>query len=111
LAAWAPVDVFRGPPLYDVLRFPPYALEREPHGERLLVLGDSFTQAFWRPMLLHTGAARVGWMYFAECAFDFTDVERFQPTHVIVASTERLVVCRSDRWPRGLPRDPAMAAR
>jgi hypothetical protein len=76
-----------------------------------LVLGDSFTQAFWRPMLLHTGTARVGWMYFAECAFDFTDIERFQPTHVIVASTERLVVCRSERWPRGLPRDPAMASR
>jgi alginate O-acetyltransferase complex protein AlgJ len=110
-AAWAAVDVFRGPPLYDALRFPPYAFERAPQGERLLVLGDSFTQAFWRPMLLRTGASRVGWMYFAECAFDFTDVERFQPTHVIVAATERLVVCRSTRWPRGLPRDPAMASR
>jgi hypothetical protein len=107
-SAWTALDVFRGPPFGW---FVPYVYERAPQGERLLVLGDSFTFEFWRRMLQHTGAARVGWMHFAECAFDFDDVARFQPTHVIVAPTERLIVCKQANWPRGLPHDDAIAAR
>jgi hypothetical protein len=105
---WTAVDIFRGPP-YGW--FTAYAYERAAQGERLLVLGDSFTYEFWRPLLQFTGAARVGWMHFAECAFDFDDVVRFQPTHVIVAPTERLIVCRPTNWPRGLAHDAAIASR
>ncbi len=105
---WTAIAIFRSPP-YGW--FIPYTDERAAQGERLLVLGDSFTYEFWRPLLQSTGAARVGWMHFAECAFDFNDVARFQPTHVIVAPTERLIVCKPTNWPRNLPHDAAIASR
>ena len=108
-AGWKPIDVFRAPP-YSAWNIP-YAFERAPAGDRLLVLGDSFTMEFWRPLLLHTGGARIGWMHFADCRFDFNDVERFQPTHVVVAVTERLIACQPTSWPPGLPHDAAIAAR
>jgi len=106
--AWTAIDVFRGSPYAG---FIPYALERAPNGKRLLVLGDSFTMVTWRPLLEHVGAARIGWMHFSECAFDFTDVARFQPSYVIVAPTERLIPCKLTNWPRGLPHDAAVASR
>jgi alginate O-acetyltransferase complex protein AlgJ len=108
---WTAIDVLRAPPPPNTAWAIPYAFERASAGERLLVLGDSFTMEFWRSLLLHTGAARIGWMHFANCTFDFEDVARFQPTHVIVAPTERLIPCKLSSWPRGLPRDAAVASR
>ena len=70
----------------------------------ILVLGDSFTQGFWQPLLMHSGAARIGWMHFALCSFDFTDVARFRPKHVILAPTERFMPCPPKNWPKDLPR-------
>ena len=113
--AWTPIDVFRALPPYAFdLR---YAVERTSQGERtsegeqLLVLGDSFTHDYWEPMLKHTGAASIGWMPFLGCTFDFTDLERFAPTRVIIAPTERTIACGLTNWPRGLPRDGAVASR
>ncbi len=105
---WAAIDVFRTLPAYLLdLR---YALERTSEGEQLLVLGDSFTWEYWQPMLKHTSAARIGWMPFLGCTFDFTDLARFAPTHVIVAPTERYMACGLTNWPKGLSRDPALAS-
>jgi hypothetical protein len=105
---WTPIDVFRALPAYALdLR---YALERTSEGERLLVLGDSFTWEYWQPLLKQTGAARLGWMPFLGCTFDFTDVVRFLPTHLIVAPTERYIACGVGNWPKGLPRDPALVS-
>ncbi len=99
---WKPIDVIRSPPYAGL--FDPYAFERGDEGERLLVLGDSFTAGLWRPFLLHSGASRIGWMHHALCGFDFSDVARFRPTYVILAPTERAMPCGPKRWPRGLPR-------
>jgi hypothetical protein len=106
---WAPINVFRALPAYVLdLR---YTLEQSSQGERLLVLGDSFTWEYWQPLLKHSGAARIGWMHFLGCTFDFTDVARFAPTYVIIAPTERNIACGLRNWPQGLPRDPATASR
>ncbi len=99
--AWRPIDLFRAPPYGGV--FFPYAFEQASGSERVLVLGDSYTDMFWQPMLQETGAARVGWMHFQECAFDFNDVERFEPTYLIVAPNERYLACDLQHWPHGLP--------
>jgi alginate O-acetyltransferase complex protein AlgJ len=107
--SWTAIDVFRALPAYAFdLR---YAFERSSQGERLFVLGDSFTHDYWEPMLKYTGAAAIGWMPFLGCTFDFTDLARFAPTHVIVAPTERNIPCALTNWPPGLPRDPAVASR
>ena len=73
-------------------------------GERVLVLGDSFTQKFWLPLLQHSDAERIGWMHHSGCGFDFADVERFEPTLVILAPTERGMPCSLKAWPHGLQR-------
>jgi hypothetical protein len=88
-----------------------YAFETTSQGERLLVVGDSFTHAYWERLLKHTGAAGIAWIPFSGCTFDFTDLARFAPTHVIVAPTERNIACGLTNWPHGLPRDPAAASR
>jgi acetyltransferase AlgX (SGNH hydrolase-like protein) len=107
--AWTAIDVFRALPSYAFdLR---YAFERASQGERLLVVGDSFTHDYWEPLLKPTGAARIAWIPFSGCTFDFTDLARFAPTHVIVAPTERNIACGLTNWPHRLPRDPAMASR
>jgi hypothetical protein len=106
--AWTAINVFRALPssAFDLR----YAFERTSQGERLLVLGDSFTHDYWEPMLKHTGAARIGFMPFLGCTFDFTDLARFAPTRVIVAPTERNIACKLTNWPRGLPPGAAIAA-
>jgi hypothetical protein len=106
---WTPIEVFRALPSYAFdLR---YAFERTSQGERILVVGDSFTHDYWEPMLKRTGAARIAWMPFSECDFDFTDLARFAPTHVIVEATERNIACKLEKWPPGLSRDASVASR
>jgi len=104
---WTPIDVIRSPPYVRV--FFPYAFEQRQDGERILVLGDSFTLSFWRPLLLRTGAARIGWMHHSYCGFDFNDVVRFRPTWVFLAPTERSMPCLLKFWPKDLPRVTARA--
>jgi hypothetical protein len=106
---WTATDVIQTAPFMGV--FIPFAYERAPSGVRILVLGDSFTQGYWDPMLQFTGAARVGWMHHGFCTFDFNAVERFEPTIVILAPTERSMPCPADNWPRGLPHGEATASR
>lgn len=72
--------------------------------DRILVIGDSFTQHFWLPLLQRTDAAIIGWMHHLGCKFDFADVERFKPTLVILAPTERYARCSETNWPADLPR-------
>jgi alginate O-acetyltransferase complex protein AlgJ len=99
-SVWKPTDTFRSPPFQDA--FFPYASERAPDGVGILVLGDSFTMGFWRPLLERSGASRTGWMHFALCGFDFRDLERFKPDYVIIAPTERFMPCPPKNWPNGL---------
>lgn len=105
---WTAIDVIRSPPFEGI--FDPYAFERAGNSERVLVLGDSFTAGLWRPLLLRSGASRIGWMHHAACGFDFADIVRFNPTYVILAPAERAMPCGAKRWPHGLPYAPAPAA-
>ena len=68
------------------------------------MLGDFFTQKFWLPLFQRSDAERIGWMHLSKCGFDFADLERFEPTLVIIAPTERAMPCTLDEWPVGLPR-------
>jgi alginate O-acetyltransferase complex protein AlgJ len=107
--AWHEIDMLHSPPYEGVMA--PYAFERRPGGVRILVLGDSSTAIFWRPLLLHSGAARIGWLHHGKCGFDFADVARFQPSDIILAATERILPCEPDAWPRGLPHEATTATR
>jgi alginate O-acetyltransferase complex protein AlgJ len=102
---WEKLDILRSPPFGDV--FDPYVYSRKgaESGERVLVLGDSFTQQYWLPLFKRSDVASIGWMHHAICNFDFSDVEHFEPTLVILAPTERLMPCSLASWPQGLPRE------
>jgi alginate O-acetyltransferase complex protein AlgJ len=102
--AWEKLDILRSPPFIGL--FDTYAYERKgaSSGERVFVLGDSFTQNFWLPLLQRSDAERIGWMHLSGCGFDFADLERFEPTIVIMAPAERAMPCLRDAWPVGLPR-------
>lgn len=99
---WRPRDLVRSAAFMNV--FNSYVLERKLTGERVLLLGNSFTQHLWEPMMRNTGAARIGWMHHALCRFDWRDVENFEPTLLILAPVEREIPCPPDAWPIGLPR-------
>jgi len=101
---WQPSQILHSSNARPV--FDSYSFERKGAGttDRILVIGDSFTQHFWLPLLQRTDAAMIGWMHHLGCNFDFADVERFKPTLVILAPTERYARCPSQNWPPGLPR-------
>jgi len=101
---WQPSQILHSSnpqPVFDSYSFERKGAETT---DRILVIGDSFTQHFWLPLLQRTDAAMIGWMHHLECKFDFADVERFKPTLVILAPTERYARCPTKNWPVGLPR-------
>jgi alginate O-acetyltransferase complex protein AlgJ len=100
---WEKVDILRSPPI-DGFDSYAYGRRRAEGGERVLVLGDSFTNLFWGPLFLRSDAERIGWMHHGACGFDFDDVERFEPTLVILAPTERKMPCVLTAWPAALTR-------
>ncbi|SDR60637.1 SGNH hydrolase-like domain-containing protein, acetyltransferase AlgX [Rhizobiales bacterium GAS113] len=100
-SAWTKLDLLRSPPFAYV--FDSWAYERKAEGERVLILGDSFTRSYWKGFLMRSDAARIGWLHHASCSVDWRDVERFQPTLVILAPTERSLPCKPEAWPAGLP--------
>jgi alginate O-acetyltransferase complex protein AlgJ len=104
-SGWEKLDILRSPPFGNVFDAYAYGREGAESGERVLLLGDSFTWQFWLPLFKRSDVARIGWMHHAMCGFDFSDVERFNPTLVILAPTERLIPCPLANWPPGLPRE------
>jgi hypothetical protein len=101
---WEKIDIFRSSPFGGVFKNYVYRRKGAASGENVLVIGDSFTYRFWLPLLKRSNAKRIGWMHHRLCSFDFTDVERFRPTLVILAPTERYIPCSPGAWPAGLPR-------
>jgi alginate O-acetyltransferase complex protein AlgJ len=99
---WNTINLLKSPP-YQPL-FEPYSYERNDTSgaERVLILGDSFTRGFWLPFFLRTTVETIGWMHHSKCGFDFKDIERFAPTIVILAPTEREMPCDPTQWPLGL---------
>ncbi len=103
--SWEKRSIMRSNPYANV--FDSYAYERQgASGARVLVLGDSFTQSFWLPLLKSLpGVSGIGWMHHGLCSFDFDDVRLFKPTLVILIPTERSMPCSSGRWPPGLSKE------
>ncbi|WP_454916975.1 alginate O-acetyltransferase AlgX-related protein [Xanthobacter sediminis] len=72
--------------------FVPQAFETGHAGPRIMVIGDSFTQGYWKG-LLASRASAYAWIHHRRCRFDFADVERFKPDILIYAPTERMIPC------------------
>lgn len=80
-----------------------------PTGQRVLIMGDSFTAVTWPRLFLNADVSQVGWMHASarvtgSCDFNFDDVKRFAPDLIIYARTERFFPCYGDDWPEGLPK-------
>ncbi|MCK0206533.1 hypothetical protein MWN33_00620 [Starkeya koreensis] len=70
--------------------FDAYATGHE--GPRIMVIGDSFTQSFWRNPMAYRSSAFV-WLHHQGCTFDRGAIERFKPDILIYAPTERFLTC------------------
>jgi hypothetical protein len=67
-------------------------------GPTILILGDSFTFAYFAPMLLqHVG--RVVWLNHRLCRFDWNAIDTFHPDEVWWMPNERFLVCAPGAWP------------
>lgn len=80
--------------------FQPYAFSTGHSGPSILVIGDSFTQHYWR-RFLEARASRFGWMHNNACKFEWATIETFKPDIVIYAPTERSLPCKG--LPLGMP--------
>lgn len=79
----------------DTDPFQPIAFATGHGGPAILVIGDSFSQAFW-PRLLAARTSRFGWMQHSACKFDADAIDRFRPDIVVYMPTERSLPCRGD---------------
>jgi alginate O-acetyltransferase complex protein AlgJ len=71
---------------------PDHALASGRPGPTVMVIGDSFTAAYFPPMLLqHVG--RAVWLNHRECGFDWNWIDKFQPDEVWWVPTERFLIC------------------
>jgi len=71
-------------------------------GTRLLIIGDSFTDALMLP-LEAARAAQVAWTFHRHCGFDWSMIDRFKPDEVWMMPTERQILCEPDTTPQGMP--------
>ena len=87
------------------LKPPPFAVDvatGDKPGETIMVIGDSFTEAYFPPMLLnHVG--RVVWQHHRYCGFDWKLIDRYQPDEVWWVPTERYLLCNPNVRPEGFP--------
>jgi alginate O-acetyltransferase complex protein AlgJ len=83
-------------------RFAAYVATGPQQGETVMIIGDSFTQHYFAPMLLnHVG--RVIWQHHMLCGFDWKLIDRFQPDEVWWMPTERYLLCSPNVRPDGFP--------
>jgi alginate O-acetyltransferase complex protein AlgJ len=81
---------------------PDTVLETDEPGPTILVLGDSFTQSYFPPMISQH-AGRVVWMHYRQCAFDWRLVEQYRPDEVWWMPTERGLYCEPGTRPLHFP--------
>ena len=77
-------------------------------GPTVLIIGDSFTESFFPPLLAEH-AGRAVWMHFQHCAFDWTAIDRYRPDEVWWMPTERSLYCDQGARPAGFAADQAAA--
>lgn len=76
----------------DTKRHSHYAFEVDQPGPRIMVLGDSFAQGFWRRLLAGRASA-YAFMHHRSCRFDDTSIERFRPDILVYIAVERDLAC------------------
>jgi len=88
--------------------FPTTLSTSDRSGPTIMIIGDSFTQSFFPPLLLHS-TGRVVWVYYDFCGFDWKWIDQFHPDEVWWMPTERSFLCGKGKWPKNLPPLPAGA--
>jgi alginate O-acetyltransferase complex protein AlgJ len=81
---------------------PDVVLETDQPGPTILVLGDSFTESYFPP-LISQHAGRVVWMHYRHCAFDWRLIEQYRPDEVWWMPTERGLYCEPGARPLNFP--------
>ena len=90
------VETLSGGPAPDI------ALVSGAPGPTMMVIGNSFTEGYFPPMLApRTGT--VVWLYYRQCGFDWKWIERFRPDEVWWMPTERALLCDRGKRPIGFP--------
>jgi alginate O-acetyltransferase complex protein AlgJ len=82
--------------------FPTYVATGDQPGGTIMIIGDSFTQHYFAPMLLKY-VGRVVWLHHKWCGFDWKLIDRFQPDEVWWTPTERYLLCNPNVRPDGFP--------
>jgi len=80
--------------------FAAYVETSDRPGPTIMIIGDSFTQFYFAPMLM-PHAAKVVWLYHDFCAFDWARIDEFRPDEVWWLPTERSLVCAPGARPAG----------
>jgi alginate O-acetyltransferase complex protein AlgJ len=68
----------------------------------VMILGDSFTQGYFAPMILANGSGVV-WEHHKLCNFDWHLLDEYRPDEVWYMPTERYLTCPLDSHPKGMP--------
>ena len=71
-------------------------------GPTIMILGNSFTGAYFETMLLPR-VGRVVWLGHQHCGFDWSAIDKFRPDEVWWMPTERFLVCDPGVRPLGFP--------
>ncbi|MDR3498938.1 MAG: hypothetical protein P4L72_06900 [Parvibaculum sp.] len=102
-------EPFTNEDLGDRVPMPTYIATRQnAAGPTVMVIGDSFTRGFFLdPLMLH--AKRLIWTHHDQCGFKWDLIEKWKPDLVILAPTERYVLCAPDRVPLNMPDGPDKA--
>lgn len=102
-------EPFTSVDLADRVPMPTYVATREGGaGPTVMVIGDSFTMGLFRaPLMLH--AKRLIWTHHDQCGFKWDLVTKWKPDLLILAPTERYVLCAPGRVPRNMPDGPDKA--
>jgi alginate O-acetyltransferase complex protein AlgJ len=64
-------------------------------GPTIMIIGDSFTESYFPPMLLRN-VGRVVWLFHYWCEFDWKWIDQFHPDEVWWMPTERYMLCQKE---------------
>jgi hypothetical protein len=84
LAAGKRREIFSRPLVYEVTPESP--------NTSVMIIGDSFTEAYF-PMMIAANGARGIWLHHLLCDFDWRWIDEFNPSEVWFMPTERYMLC------------------
>jgi alginate O-acetyltransferase complex protein AlgJ len=82
--------------------FAAYVATGSQQSKTVMIVGDSFTQHDFAPLLLNH-VRRVVWQHHNWCGFDWKLIDRFHPDEVWWMPTERYLLCNPNVRPDGFP--------